>query len=497
MNDNQRKKLYFSLPDNDPVGTIPSLITETGNYYADEVSEEMITGGYYDTPERVFEENHLTVRTQKKEHGVVLSIITKDVMEPDETEIWSHELSSDSPSTSELTSLISASPFGAILAENQLHLLVEEEYQTLVLMLEDECSEQIKLTLRFGTATKNEKSESFCELELDLLQGELCSLVALAHELSLRHSLRYECCGMTERALMSDDESDTIQAKQENSADLRDPGSRDAAMILLAPKIPQILQAQHHFLLHPDNPESIHQLRVRIRQTRALLSFFRPILQDEQYEFLNTTLRDFANRFSPLREYDVLSEQWIQFRTEHPQLALQKSCLHSFLRRKRQSELKNAFAYLSSAQSTSLIFGIWQEILDLSVNEKGTVGFSDFSKKRLKKWTDSFESGLKKLTRQDATFTHSLRILGKKIRYVHEAMDDTNKEKKPASLRFKAMQTTLGEISDANRNREILTEASRRSKDCELIYEIGLILGYQASRSQELMSELIYGKSKT
>ena len=55
---------------------------------------------------------------------------------------------------------------------------------------------------------------------------------------------------------------------------------------------------------------------------------------------------------------------------------------------------------------------------------------------------------------------------------------------------MKEMQNKLGAVCDADRNREILLEIYTRSDDSALKYEIGLLLGYQASRSEQLISEL-------
>ena len=102
-----------------------------------------------------------------------------------------------------------------------------------------------------------------------------------------------------------------------------------------------------------------------------------------------------------------------------------------------------------------------------------------------------FASGLSDLNYRDSEATHALRILGKKIRYAQAELYQTeNKSKQKNESQMKEMQNKLGAVCDADRNREILLEIYTRSDDSALKYEIGLLLGYQASHSEQLISEL-------
>lgn len=161
------------------------------------------------------------------------------------------------------------------------------------------------------------------------------------------------------------------------------------------------------------------------------------------------------------------------------------------LRRKRHSELSKALRYVASGETTSVLLNTWAFLYHINWINHTDILMDDFVKPRLKTWMHRFESGLSDLNYRDSEATHALRILGKKIRYAQAELYQTeNKSKQKNESQMKEMQNKLGAVCDADRNREILLEIYTRSDDSALKYEIGLLLGYQASRSEQLISEL-------
>ena len=489
----QMRRLIFSFPDQTTGERIFSDRFWNGSFNTEESMETCEDIRLYDTAEQNRSAKQLILKTEKCEDEVFASIcaITVQADELHLQEEWHQQIDHDSEFPLDIKNYLQDSPFGALTGERLPQEFLHIKFKSTSVILSDDQENRIKLTVNDGSLIAGERTEPFYELILKLFSGDTRSLILLSAELADHYRLLIEKSSAFEKGLQLAHISIPNEVNGQQSFNPMEKTVREAAEILCVEKLIQMIGAQHVFLENAKDPESAHQFRVKIRQLRALLSFFKPLASDLQYSEINNSMRTLANRFSSLRELDVMIEQWRDFCFKHPELPIKKSKLNEVLRRKRHSELSKALRYVANGETTSVLLNTWAFLYHINWINHAEVLMQDFAKPRIKKWMHRFASGLSDLNYRDSEATHALRILGKKIRYAQAELYQTeNKSKQKNESQMKEMQNKLGAVCDADRNREILLEIYTRSDDSALKYEIGLLLGYQASRSEQLISEL-------
>jgi inorganic triphosphatase YgiF len=378
-----------------------------------------------------------------------------------------------------------------IVMENPLEELVRTRFRRTTRKLADDRGGVIELAVDEGEIIAGEKRLPLCELELELMEGETVSLIRLGKELAERFPLMFENQSKYERALILAGMQSGKTEDEPPAPAAGDWPSKEALDQILIRKLQEIIGRQELFLENPEDPESAHALRVHIRQTRALLSFSKSLLADENYASLQAKLRELANRLSSIREIDVMLEKWIPIYQEHPGLFQEESKLTGILRRRRREEAEQAVRYFSSGAATPVLLDVWAGFLDMCWEEDADRPIKDFAGKRIGDWTSKFIGGLKALDFGNLKETHALRILGKKIRYAQSEVlpkRDGGSHFDPDAL--KSLQTFLGEICDAGRNREILQEITEGRTDKQLLFESGILIGHQMHETEKLISAI-------
>ena len=202
------------------------------------------------------------------------------------------------------------------------------------------------------------------------------------------------------------------------------------------------------FLREPDDPETLHKLRVSIRAARSLSAFFAPYQKASQSKALRNDLRDVVLQTSDLRELDVLAAQV---------RGLEKPAedLLSALGTARAAERDRLLAALSSPPLRQA-FGRAVENAR-SIRWRDPVEREGLSRKRLRERFAAMEgrlaAGLVSVDLQDHDATHRLRKLVKRVRYVAEGIPDLlGESSQRASREAKVIQNRLGALCDARAN---------------------------------------------
>lgn len=202
-----------------------------------------------------------------------------------------------------------------------------------------------------------------------------------------------------------------------------------------------------------DDIESVHQFRVKIRQVRSLIAFFKPRLNEDLADEINRKLKEMASVFSNVRELDVLYQRWLTIADD------QSPQDHDFglalLRAKQQARIK-AYSNFRVTQAKTDIDWIKQSTENLFSDDKK---LSDFIEQRMNRWLKRIRKGIKKLDITDYAAMHQLRIEIKRLRYaltlLNEHTDESMSERiKPSKL----WAEQLGIVCDYQRTKEILNE---------------------------------------
>ena len=202
-----------------------------------------------------------------------------------------------------------------------------------------------------------------------------------------------------------------------------------------------------------DDIEAVHQYRVKIRQLRSLIAFFKPKLNEKVASEINVRLKEMASVFSKVRELDVLSQHWSEISDD--QVPQQHDFGTVLINAKKQARIE-AYANFKAAQTKKDLIWIKEQFDNIFESDKK---LSKFIKKRFQRWLTSIREDIEKLDITDYPTMHQLRIRIKRLRYsltlLNEYVDELMVEKiKPSKL----WAEQLGFICDYQRIKEILDE---------------------------------------
>ncbi len=137
-----------------------------------------------------------------------------------------------------------------------------------------------------------------------------------------------------------------------------------------------------NFLDAPDDPETVHQFRIKIRSFRSVLSLIKPRLDPEQYKLVQNRMRRLTQSTGCLREIDVLQSEWALLQPEQQQGALTLALANE--RQKEQAALCG-----DAPETTKAIFDAWDWVENALApgaemeGDKKTQSFACFADERM------------------------------------------------------------------------------------------------------------------
>ncbi len=202
-----------------------------------------------------------------------------------------------------------------------------------------------------------------------------------------------------------------------------------------------------------DDIEVVHQYRVKIRQLRSLIAFFKPKLNQAFASEINDRLKQLAFIFSSVRELDVLTDRWISMadesNSEHQEFT------QRLLSAKRQARI-DAYALFQPRTVSEDLRWIDDQLNDLFEDDRQ---LTDFIDQRLRRWLKSIRKGIKGLDIEDYPSMHDLRIRIKRLRYALTFLSEYADEKLADKIKAsKQWAEQLGIVCDFQRSKDILNE---------------------------------------
>lgn len=239
----------------------------------------------------------------------------------------------------------------------------------------------------------------------------------------------------------------------------------DAALRQVLQRLLAMLQANEAGTRDDLDSEFLHDFRVAVRRTRSALGQLRAALPDALAEEFRPAFRWFGQITGPVRDLDVLIEQFDDYRAMLP--PAQRDSLEPLLghlhaqRRQAQRQLRRK---LGSARYRRLLRG-WRRALDAPWPTPGAAGaLGPFADARI--WR-----ACRKVRRQGraigpqtpAEALHELRKSGKKLRYLMEFFENLYPaEAIAASIKqLKRLQDNLGEFQNLEVHAQLLGHHAR------------------------------------
>ncbi len=343
-------------------------------------------------------------------------------------------------------------------------------------------SSLIELALDRGTVESKGRKSTICEIELELLSGEIDDIFKLTRKLQDKLDLSPAIASKAERGykLFHDEPLKPFKAKATTiSADMQPVEAfRSIALGCL-----EHFQRNEQGLLHDGEPEFIHQARVALRRLRSAIKLFSPVLPPEFVSTYGQTWRTLASALGDARNWDVFLEETLPpIEAAFPEHGDIRS-LRNEARRRGKAARQSIIKLLAVREYPRLMVEFTAAIYALKDTLPLPLG--DFANEQLTRHAKR----ARKLAARHATFSsderHQLRIALKKLRYTLEFLTPILRTKRlPAYLAALAqLQDELGLINDLA-NASLLTGAALAKRPA------GPAHGWIAGQQMLLINEL-------
>lgn len=316
----------------------------------------------------------------------------------------------------------------------------------------------IELAIDRGTVESQGRSTPICEIELELLSGQVRDIFGLTRELQQQLDLRPAIASKAERGykLFTNEPDRPFRAKPARiTAELTPVAAfRNIALACL-----EHFQRNEDSLLNGADPEFVHQARVALRRLRSAIKLFAPVLPPEFVAVYGQLWKTLASTLGDARNWDVFLTETLPpiqaaFPDDRDVVRLQKEAT-----RRAAKARKSISALLATSEYPRLLLEFTAAVHALKDTQ--TVSLSDFANRRIKSRTKSAH----KLASQHATLTpserHQMRICFKKLRYTLDFFEPLlpKKHLKPYMAALARLQEELGLINDQVTAEELINEA--------------------------------------
>lgn len=183
----------------------------------------------------------------------------------------------------------------------------------------------------------------------------------------------------------------------------------------------QIISQANLVLRADEDIEIVHQYRIAIRKARSLLVFMKPLLKVAFFNQVNDQLKQFANHFSTVREWDVLLEY---YRDDYLKQSKESVLLTNILINEQRKHRLGAYAHYDLQDTVMAVQTYRQDLEKNGFKHKAeAIACVTFVRKRVKLLSKNIEEKEKRLKLDDLKRIHSYRIANKRLRYALELLN--------------------------------------------------------------------------
>ncbi|MFA9216086.1 MAG: CHAD domain-containing protein [Sphingomonadaceae bacterium] len=281
---------------------------------------------------------------------------------------------------------------------------------------------QIELVLDHGTIERHGQQVPINEIELELKAGQPIALFQFAQQLQHDLPLHLSNSSKAERGYALCVQSGTVPVKARALA-LAPDDSVAAVWLAVLGNCLDHIQRNEAAVIHGDNAESLHQMRVGVRRLRSAFKLFDaaapcpPALRDD-IDWLGSEL-------GTARDWDVLSEATLGQLSGH--LGQELVTLQALLQEQVRSSRQSAAQALLSQRYTrlQLALGAWMQQLAQMPDDSGDAQAlaqpaGSFAQQVLLRLHKSMLKRADRSVAGDPASVHRLRIAGKRSRYALE-----------------------------------------------------------------------------
>ncbi|USX19526.1 CYTH and CHAD domain-containing protein [Oxalobacteraceae bacterium OTU3REALA1] len=357
--------------------------------------------------------------------------------------------------------------------------LVEVERHTWDLEIE---GNSIELVLDQGHIERHGRKIDINEIELELKEGEPAALYAFALELHKQIPLRLSNISKAERGYLLCRQTGTAPYRAQ-ALSLDPDNTVGEALKTILDNCLQHIQRNEEAVIHGDDPETLHQMRVGLRRLRSALKLFDTAAPCP--EALAADIAWLGTELGAARDADVLLMSTLPRIQSNPGgknglLELQALALAA-----ARGYRKTAAKALLSPRYTQLLLsmGVWMQHIATDVPDSPLPKFVHSTMQRLHK---QLIKRANRMDDDDADSIHRTRIAAKRARYALEFFHSLYRQKGSRQYlkTLAAIQSELGQHNDLIIADRLLQEMAEQHPDAA--DTIGYARGYlQALQSQK------------
>ncbi len=340
----------------------------------------------------------------------------------------------------------------------------------------------IELAIDQGQINAGGQTEVICEIELELLSGQISDIFGLARALQKNHFLTPAIASKAERGyrLFRHEVSAPCKAKTLAISETQSPVQAFRAIAL---GCLEHFQRNESGLQAGGEAEFIHQARVALRRLRSAINLFAPVLPPDFVTAYSQSWKTLAGALGEARNWDVLLEQ-----TLPPMRA-------AFPRDKHLRQLRNeARLRVKSARRTIVkLLGIKEYprlVVEFTaavyaLNDQQPSSLTTFANERIATYTRSARKMAERYSKLSPEAQHSMRLRFKKLRYAMEFMAPLlpKKHQKTYLATLSQLQEILGLINDQVTASLLINEVFGEK-------ETTLVHGWIAGRQEIFMGQI-------
>lgn len=400
---------------------------------------------HFDTPDKTLAGLALSVQEKRILRKTTLSV----AQTTGELHVWS---APTTPGTFDFATLIDAPDIAEQLAQIADSLIpvyvIETRQRQWVVQIR---SAQVKVTLEEGQISTGDgtslRTQGFCEIELQLQQGQPAALYGVARLLSRLLRLHPISDDLTQRAL-SFVAAEVARPAKANRVKVDADESVIGVFKQLAWLCLKQLQANEGGIFGVSNVEFIHQARVSLRRLRTALRLFSTELPPGFSDKWGLAWRDVGEQLGNARNWDVFYTEILPDMEVDLGNSADISNLKEFAQTQRKMAHSQAQSWISGRHYSLTMIAFCEALLALP-NSKAT-RISDFADKALKKRHKRFCRGAEVAHTLNSEERHEVRIDLKKLRYTIDFFESLypRKQLQPFLKGLAETQELLGRMND-------------------------------------------------
>lgn len=340
----------------------------------------------------------------------------------------------------------------------------------------------IELAIDRGHIESGGKRLPICEVELELLSGQVSDIFGLTRHLQGQIDLVPAIASKAERGyqLFADQPLRPFRARNPALENTQTPidAFRTIALACL-----EHFQRNEPGLLDGDDPEFVHQARVALRRLRSAIKLFAPVLPPQFVNAYGKTWQTLASALGEARNWDVfLTETLPPVQQAFPGDSSLRRLRNEGRRRARNA--RHAIArLLAGREYPRLLVEFTAAVYALS--DTLPIPLKDFAHKRIAAHTRRARKLAEKHATLDSAERHRMRIAFKKLRYTLEFFGAQLPKKRLATYLegLSKLQDELGLINDQITAAQLIKETLGKRPP-------GAIHGWVAGRHELLLKQL-------